>query len=273
MGDKMRLDKLLCDCGKGTRSEVKNYIKKGLVSVNGDVVKSGDIKVDTIADVVCFEGREVYFERYVYYMLHKPAGVVSATEDRRDKTVIELITEDKPRDLFPVGRLDKDTEGLLIITNDGKLSNSMLSPKKHVDKTYYAKIEKKQNSEESDLLVDDYGNENIISSEADKNDKLLISEHIIRQFEEGLDIGDEKLTAPARLKVISQTECYAEIEITITEGRYHQVKRMFEAVGMTVTYLKRLSMGGLVLDEGLGLGEYRRLTDAEIEILKTGRRN
>lgn len=265
MGERIRLDKLLADCGKGTRSEVKNYIKKGFVRVNGEVAKSGDIKVDTDVDTVTFDGGDISFEKYVYYMLHKPAGVVSATTDNRDKTVIELITEEKPRDLFPVGRLDKDTEGLLIITNDGKLANSLLSPKKHIDKTYYARVVKYKN----ELATSDEaaGINNQMSKDV-RN--VLITEEIIRNFREGLDIGDDRLTAPAGLEVLSQTYNEAEVKITITEGRYHQIKRMFEAVGLKVIYLKRLSMGTLVLDEELKPGEYRKLTDEEIDMLRNG---
>ena len=260
MGERIRLDKLLADCGKGSRSEVKNYIKKGIVEVNGKPVKSSDIKVDVEADIVSFDGQMVMFEKYVYYMLNKPAGVVSATTDNRDKTVIELITEDKPRDIFPVGRLDKDTEGLLIITNDGKLANSLLSPRKHVDKTYYAKVVRRECAIEDGKIKE---------QNTDKHEESnLISPMVIAHFMEGLDIGDDKLTKPAKLDVVSQTASMAEVRITITEGRYHQIKRMFEAVDMQVVYLKRLSMGKVRLDEKLRLGEFRRLTKEEISLLK-----
>jgi 16S rRNA pseudouridine516 synthase len=240
---KLRLDKLLADCGKGTRSQVKTYIKQGRVTVNGEVAKSGDVKVDTETDTVSFDNEELSFQRYVYYMLNKPAGVVSATTDNREKTVIELITGDKPRDLFPVGRLDKDTEGLLLITNDGKLASSLLSPKKHVAKTYYARV---------------------VRDKRCGADGILVTDEIAEHMQNGIDIGDEKPTAPARLNILRQNEVEAELEITITEGRYHQVKRMFQAVGLKVVYLKRLSMGSLVLDENLKLGEYRELSDREL---------
>lgn len=249
----IRLDKFLADAGQGTRSTVKALARQGMVKVNDVVVKKTDIKVDTGKDVVTVNGKCLQYAEYEYYMLNKPAGVVSATTDSRDKTVIELIKEDKRRDLFPVGRLDKDTEGLLIITNDGVLANRLLSPGKHVDKKYYARVEGR------------------------------VTGDIICMFKEGLDIGDEKLTAPALLEIKDVYPCgnnskagmpcdasgyISEVEITITEGRYHQVKRMFEAVGMKVIYLKRLSMGSLSLDDELECGSYRKLTDKELELLK-----
>lgn len=236
MAQSIRLDKYLADAGKGTRSQVKAYIKKGMVFVNGQPAKCGDIKIDTENDTVLFDGQQVEYKKYVYYMLHKPAGVVSATTDNRDKTVVELITADKRRDLFPVGRLDKDTEGLLIITNDGKLASSLLSPKKHVGKKYFA----------------------ILDKEACEQD--------IVSFAKGLDIGDERDTLPAILTIDMSDR--RKVVVEITEGRYHQVKRMFNAVGKEVTYLKRLSMGGIYLDEKLKAGDFRELTDEELMILK-----
>lgn len=234
----LRLDKFLADTGCGTRSRVKELVKQGRVCVNDSIVKKADIKIDTQKDKVSFDGKVLIYMEFEYYMLNKPAGVVSATVDARDKTVVELIENNKRRDLFPVGRLDKDTEGLLIITNDGKLSNNLLTPGKHVDKTYYSKVE---------------GN---------------VTEDTVREFREGLDIGDDRLTAPARLTVLSKCNGISEVEITITEGRYHQIKRMFEALGMKVLYLKRLSMGKLQLDVALKPGEYRRLTEDELKLLK-----
>lgn len=233
----IRLDKFLADAGAGTRSEVKIKIKKGRVTVNGEAAGKSDIKINPDIDEVCLDGKKLIYNEFEYYMLNKPQGVVSATKDDKDKTVIELITEAKRRDLFPVGRLDKDTEGLLIITNDGKLSNNLLAPGKHVDKTYFA----------------------IIAGE--------VTEDTVLRFAEGIDIGDDKPTAPAKLKIVSIYNKESKVEITITEGRYHQIKRMFEAVDMRVKYLKRLSMGGLSLDDSLKPGEYRRLTDEEIRLL------
>lgn len=233
----IRLDKYLADAGQGTRSEVKIKLKQGRVKVNDVVIKKPETKIDIQSDRVSIDGKLLVHEEYQYYMLNKPAGVVSATKDNRDKTVVELITEDKRRDLFPVGRLDKDTEGLLIITNDGALANNLLAPGKHVDKTYFAIVEG------------------------------FVDQTIVDKFVEGLDIGDDDLTLPAKL-VIEEGGQESRVRITITEGRYHQIKRMFEAVGMRVKYLKRLSMGRLQLDESLKLGEYRRLDGAELELLK-----
>lgn len=244
----IRLDRYLADAGQGTRSEVKLLIKKGRVKIGDAVVKKPEQKVKE-SDLVFVDGNAVSYKEFEYYMLHKPAGVVSATTDKKDKTVIELIKEDKRRDLFPVGRLDKDTEGLLLITNDGKLANELLSPKKHVSKTYYAVV---------DGVVD---------------------EETQSHFKEGVDIGDDELTKPAVLTVCEKQisdrdfleyENISHVRITITEGRYHQIKRMFNAVGMNVLYLKRLSMGSLVLDEALPRGSYRCLTEKEIETLKKG---
>ena len=231
----MRLDKYLCETGFGTRSQVKDLLKKGQVMVNGEVVKKPELKINEITDQILCQGKKASYQKNIYLMLHKPAGVVSATEDNREKTVLNLVRpEDRKNGLFPVGRLDKDTEGLLLLTDDGELAHRLLSPKKHVDKTYYAKI-----------------------------DGQVTEEHV-KQFREGLDIGDEKKTLPAVLTILLSGPV-SEIEVTIHEGRFHQIKRMFEAVGCKVTYLKRLSMGSLVLDETLPPEEYRPLTEAELE--------
>lgn len=234
---KIRLDKYLADAGFGSRKDVKGLLKTGQVMVNGTVTQRSDDKVDPNDDIVSVQGKEIQYESFSYYMLHKPQGVVSATKDTREKTVLHLITGQKRRDLFPVGRLDKDTEGLLLITNDGKLANDLLAPGKHVKKTYYAKI------------------------------KGAVTQKEVNAFAEGVDIGDEMLTAPAEM-IVRKTGAESEIEITITEGRYHQIKRMFEAVGMQVLYLKRLQMGTLCLDETLACGAYRKLTDEEVRALK-----
>ncbi len=220
----MRLDKYLCETGFGTRSQVKDLLKKGQVMVNGEVVKKPELKINETTDQILCQGKKASYQKNIYLMLHKPAGVVSATEDNREKTVLDLVRpEDRKNGLFPVGRLDKDTEGLLLLTDDGELAHRLLSPKKHVDKTYYAKI-----------------------------DGQVTEEHV-KQFREGLDIGDEKKTLPAVLTILLSGPV-SEIEVTIHEGRFHQIKRMFEAVGCKVTYLKRLSMGSLVLDETLPPG-------------------
>ena len=231
----MRLDKYLCETGFGTRSQVKDLLKKGQVMVNGEVVKKPELKINETTDQILCQGKKASYQKNIYLMLHKPAGVVSATEDSREKTVLDLVRpEDRKNGLFPVGRLDKDTEGLLLLTDDGELAHWLLSPKKHVDKTYYAKI-----------------------------DGQVTEEHV-KQFREGLDIGDEKKTLPAVLTILLSGPV-SEIEVTIHEGRFHQIKRMFEAVGCKVTYLKRLSMGSLVLDETLPPEEYRPLTESELE--------
>lgn len=236
----MRLDKYLAEMGAGTRSEVKKQIRKGSVTVNDEVIRSADFKVDEKTDTVCCNGQPVSYVSMEYYMLNKPAGVVSATEDKRDRTVLDLIEDKKRKDLFPVGRLDKDTEGLLLITNDGQLAHDLLSPKKHVDKTYYAKIE---------------GN---------------VTEEDVKLFADRINIGseeNEEWTLPAHLAILKSAE-ESEVRLTIREGKFHQVKRMFQAVGKEVTYLKRESMGILHLDESLELGEYRSLTEEEIKGLK-----
>ena len=236
----MRLDKYLAEMGAGTRSEVKKQIRKGSVTVNDEVIRSTDFKVDEKTDAVCCNGQPVSYVSMEYYMLNKPAGVVSATEDKRDRTVLDLIKDKKRKDLFPVGRLDKDTEGLLLITNDGQLAHDLLSPKKHVDKTYYAKIAGKVTEEDVKLFADRV---NIGSEE------------------------NEEWTLPAHLEILKSAE-ESEVRLTIREGKFHQVKRMFQAVGKEVTYLKRESMGNLRLDETLELGEYRSLTEEEIKGLK-----
>ena len=232
----MRLDKYLAEMGVGTRQEVKKQIRQGKAAVNGTVVKAADTKIDETSDEVTISGRNISYVSYEYYMLNKPAGVVSATEDRRDTTVIDLIKEKKRKDLFPVGRLDKDTEGLLLITNDGDLAHRLLAPKKHVDKVYYAKIDG------------------------------MVTEEDVKRFAEGIDIGaeEEEMTRPAKLDIMKSAE-ESEIRLTIHEGKFHQVKRMFLAVGKKVTYLKRERMGTLCLDENLKPGEYRLLTEEEIE--------
>lgn len=230
---KMRLDKFLTQAAELTRSEAKQRIKKGSVTVNGEIVKKAEVKVSP-EDTVCLDGREIIYEQYRYLMLHKPAGVISATEDAADRTVLDLIAEGK-KGLFPVGRLDKDTEGLLLLTNDGALAHDLLSPKKHVDKKYFAILDGPVGQKEQEL------------------------------FSQGLDIGDEKKTLPAKLEL---TEKPNEVFITVQEGRFHQVKRMAQAVGRNVTYLKRVSMGALVLDPNLKKGEYRPLSGQELACLK-----
>ena len=244
MSKVMRLDKFLSEMGIASRKETKEYAKKGRIKVNDAIVKSSDYKIDTDKDIVTFDGRAIAYEQFEYYMLNKPAGVVSATVDNNDRTVIDLIDSERKKDLFPVGRLDKDTVGLLIITNDGELAHSLLSPVKHIDKKYFARVEG------------------------------IITEEHIKRFKEGLKLKDGTLTKPAQLEIIKsgndKSDNISEVEITICEGKYHQIKRMIACVGGKVIYLKRLSMGSLKLDENLREGEYRRLTEDEIKCLQNG---
>lgn len=232
----IRLDKYLADMGAGTRTEVKKQIRQGQVTVDGQVVKKPEMKVEPGSNVISCLGREIAYQEFEYYMLNKPAGVISATEDKKEETVVDLIREKSRKDLFPVGRLDRDTEGLLLITNDGMLAHDLLSPKKHVNKVYYAKI------------------------------KGCVDDADITVFQEGVDIGEKLPAMPAKLTILEAGE-ESEITLEIQEGKYHQVKRMFEAVGKEVIYLKRLSMGSLVLDQTLKAGEYRRLTKKELDEL------
>lgn len=236
MGKTIRLDKYLADMGCGTRTQVKQMIRKGQVWINEEVVKKPEQKVNLQKDQVLVDGKPVRYEKYRYIILHKPAGCVSATKDTREKTVLEFLPEELRKDLFPVGRLDKDTEGLLLLTNDGDLSHRLLSPKKHVDKTYYAKV----------------------AGQVDAKDQQV--------FLEGVDIGDEDLTLPARLEILKSDEI-SEILLTIQEGRFHQVKRMFEAREKKVLYLKRLAMGPIQLEESLEPGAFRFLNEEECKAL------
>jgi len=237
----LRLDKYLTEMGEGTRSQIKEMARKGRIMVDGIPEKKAERKIDPEQQQVSVDGRPVSYVRYEYYMLNKPQGVVSATEDSRYETVISLIEERKRDDLFPVGRLDIDTEGLLLITNDGDLAHRLLSPKKHVDKVYFARIE-------GELPPD-----------------------AKERMEEGLVLSDGTPTMPARLEVRKQGkgEVPSESYLTIREGKFHQVKRMFETLGCCVIYLKRMSMGSLILDEALKPGEYRPLSEDEILKLKS----
>lgn len=237
----MRLDKFLVETGVGSRKEVKQLLKKNLVKVNKVVVKEAKTQVDETSDDITFAGEPLVYQQFYYYMLHKPQGVVSATEDKRDQTVMDLLQDkDFREDLFPVGRLDKDTEGLLLLTNDGQLAHQLLAPKKHVDKEYFASIQG---------IVD----------EGDKH-----------QFAEGFALKNGEFVKPSKLLIdqIDEIKGISHIRLIIQEGKFHQVKRMFEAVDKKVTYLKRLRMGNLRLDEKLPLGAYRALTDEELKSLK-----
>lgn len=238
MAKKQRIDKILSNLGYGSRSEIKKYCKQGSVVVNGSEVSNPGTQVDTENDEILFNGEEVIYREYIYLMMNKPDGYISATTDKYDPTVLDLIDLSYLAfEPFPVGRLDKDTEGLLVLTNDGKLSHRVLSPKKHVPKTYYAKIDG------------------------------VVTEEDVEAFAEGVVLDDGYKTMPSQLNILKSDD-ESEIELTIHEGKFHQVKRMFESVGKKVVYLKRLSMGNLKLDEILELGEYRELTDEEVKMIE-----
>ncbi|MGN0142534.1 MAG: pseudouridine synthase [Roseburia sp.] len=232
----IRLDKYLTELGIGTRSEVKKLLRTGRVTVNGLAAVKPEQKIDENEDAVCLDGERLSYAAFEYYLFHKPAGCVSATEDSVHKTVMDYLTDTRRTDLFPVGRLDLDTEGLLLITNDGKLAHALLAPARHVPKTYYARV------------------------------AGCVTKRDVNLFEKGVDIGEDKLTKPAKLQILSSGDI-SEITLTITEGKFHQVKRMFAAVGKEVVYLKRLSMGPLALPENLAPGEYRPLTEEELTAL------
>ncbi|SFS46260.1 16S rRNA pseudouridine516 synthase [Paenibacillus sp. 453mf] len=241
-GKKLRIDKILSHMGYGTRSEIKKAVKNGYVTVDGKTIKNSGMQVDPDRDIVEIDGEVVKYREYIYLMLHKPPGVISATEDLREETVIDLLDEEyvifQP---FPVGRLDKDTEGLLLLTNDGQLAHNLLSPRKHVPKTYEAKV---------------------LGRIGDKE---------ITVFQQGVTLDDGYVTKPAELIVISEEQTdmgiISNVQVTIHEGKFHQVKRMFEAVGSKVLYLKRISMGSLALDPELPMGSYRELTEEELNSL------
>lgn len=229
---------MLANLGYGSRKEVKQLLKSGAVKVDDVVVKDAKQHVDTNTQTVTLNGEVIEYREFIYLMMNKPQGVLSATEDSVGETVIDLLElEDQVYEPFPVGRLDKDTEGLLLITNDGQLAHRLLSPKKHVPKTYFAVIDGK------------------------------VTEEDIKAFATGVTLDDGYETKPGELTIL-KSGIRSDIELTITEGKFHQVKRMFQAVGKRVVYLKRISMGPLPLDETLELGEYRELTDEEVELLK-----
>ncbi|WP_301359465.1 pseudouridine synthase [Enterococcus spodopteracolus] len=233
----MRLDKFLADIGLGSRKEVKGLIKKGLITVNGNCIKSDKYQVKETEDTVMYLNESLHYQKDFYYILNKPAGVVSATQDNHDQTVIDLLSDkDFREDLFPVGRLDKDTEGLLILTNDGQFSHQLLSPKKHVEKEYLVEV------------------------------KGVMTKADVSAFAAGLLIDGEEQTLPAKLFIDSVDEetNTSRIRLILHEGKFHQVKRMVKAVGKEVTYLKRIRMGNFLLPEDLTLGEYRQMTPDEL---------
>lgn len=233
----IRLDKILSNMGWGTRTEIKKIMKRGMVTVNGEVVRDPAQKIIPGKNIIKVTDETVVYREYIYLMMNKPAGVISATEDGQEQTVLDLLAHEyRVFSPFPVGRLDKDTEGLLILTNDGKLGHVLTSPKKKVPKVYYAAI------------------------------RGEVTEEDTKAFARGVVLDDGYTTLPAKLEIL-KSGASSEIELTIYEGKYHQVKRMFEARGKSVLYLKRLSMGPLNLDETLETGKYRELTGAEVALL------
>ena len=234
-----RIDKILSNLGYGTRRDLKKIVKNGMVQVNGIIIKDSAMKVDPEKDKIVINGEEIFYREFIYLMMNKPAGVISATFDNKDETVIDLLeVEHQVFEPFPVGRLDKDTVGLLLLTNDGDLNHRLISPKWKVDKVYFAKIDQK------------------------------VTEEDIEKFKHGITLDDGYRCKEAILEIQKASEEGSEIVLTIQEGKFHQVKRMFEAVGKKVTYLKRIEFGTLPLDEDLEEGEYRELTEEEIAILK-----
>ncbi|WP_294681432.1 pseudouridine synthase [uncultured Gemella sp.] len=233
----MRLDKFISTTTTLSRAEAKKVIKKGIL-INDKLIKSPDYKVDEINDQVILDGKRLVYQKYVYIMMNKPQDTISATEDAIEKTVVDILKEeDRIHKVFPVGRLDKDTEGLMLLTNDGELAHRLISPKKDVVKKYYVEVSGK-----------------------------LKDEHL-QIVETGVTLEDGYRCKPARLEILDTSEGNSKANIFITEGKFHQVKRMMKSLGTTVTYLKRLSIGSLKLDENLKLGEYRYLTDDELNKL------
>ena len=233
----MRLDKFLVACAVGSRTEVKNFLKAGRVTVNGKKEKSAKLQINEESDEICFDGQKLEYEEFVYYMMNKPQGVISATEDPKHKTVLDLLDDlARSKEVFPVGRLDIDTHGLLLLTNDGKLAHALLSPKRHVDKTYLARI-------------------NGVMTDAD-----------VETFAQGVPLKDFTCQ-PAKLELVSMDaeKNQSLVRVTIAEGKFHQVKRMVAYCGKEVVDLQRLTMGTLTLDEDLKRGEWRRLTKEELE--------
>ncbi|MGB3366400.1 MAG: 16S rRNA pseudouridine(516) synthase [Acidaminobacteraceae bacterium] len=239
---KVRVERVLSNMGYGSRKEVKLLVKKGKVKVNSETVKNGSFLVDLEKDIIEFDNIVVEYKEFIYIMLNKPAGFVSATKDNLHETIVDLLDEeDRIFEPFPVGRLDIDTEGLLLLTNDGKFSHDLLSPKKHIPKKYYVELDGP------------------------------ISESIVEKFRDGINVNDEYTTMPAKLEILCEKGKNAAY-VTIMEGKYHQIKRMFLEELLEVTYLKRLMMGELELDINLELGQYRELDLAEVELLKNSKR-
>lgn len=235
----MRLDKYLSDMGIASRSDLKKDIRKGLVFVNGEMIRDAGFTVNSDSRIL-YKGEEITYEEYSYYMMNKPVGVLSSTEERKQKTVLDLFSECHRKDLFPVGRLDKDAEGLLLIMNDGKLAHTLLSPKNHIEKKYYVEI------------------------------PASLKDEDLEPLRHGIQYDTDLVAEPAQVQLLSANPDKSAVEIIITEGKFHQIKKMFLALSenYVVTKLKRISMGALRLDESLSPGEYRKLSPGEIETLK-----
>lgn len=234
-----RLDKILSNLGYGSRKEVKAMVKNGWVEVNGVAAKKSDMKIDTDNDIVVVDGEEINYREFVYIMMNKPAGYISATFDNYQDTVVDILEPElQAFEPFPVGRLDKDTVGLLLLTNDGKLNHRLISPKNHIDKIYFAEIDK--SVEDAD----------------------------IKAFEAGITLEDGYECMPGKLEILKSDEHGAEVMVTIQEGKFHQVKRMFKTRGKEVVFLKRMEFGGLKLDETLPEGDYRELSNEELKLLR-----
>jgi 16S rRNA pseudouridine516 synthase len=237
MGTKQRIDKILSNMGYGSRKEVKELIRAGSVEIDGAVVKDSGQQVETEFQEIKVNGSRLFYKDTIYILMNKPQGVISATEDSRERTVVDLLSDEfKAFSPFPVGRLDKDTEGLLLLTNDGQLTHRLLSPKKHVPKTYLAKIMGR------------------------------VTEEDVEAFGRGVTLEDGYRTMPSKLKIL-ESDDVSQVEITIYEGKFHQVKRMIKSVNKEVIYLKRISMGELKLDETLELGDFRELNENELRII------
>lgn len=234
-----RLDKILSNLGYGSRKEIKGIVRKGLVEIDGKLAKDNGMQVDPEKNVIKVNGEEIVYKKFVYIMMNKPDGVVSATFDKYDETVVDLLgVEDAIFNPFPVGRLDKDTVGLLFLTNDGELNHKLISPKHHVDKVYYAEIDKS------------------------------VQESDIEAFKKGIVLDDGYKCMEAKLEILESSEEGAKVHVTVQEGKFHQVKRMFESLDKKVVYLRRISFGGIGIDESLAEGEYRYITEEELRILR-----
>lgn len=238
MSEKQRLDKVLSNSGYGSRKEIKLLVKQGRIKIDEIVANDSGMQVVPDINKISIDGKEMKYKKYIYIMMNKPKDVISATFDKRLKTVLDILPENfKKFDLFPAGRLDIDTEGLLLLTNDGQLAHEILSPKKHVPKTYFAEV------------------------------SGIVKDEDIAEFEKGIVLEDGYKCLPAKLEILKSEEI-SDIRLTIHEGKFHQVKRMFEVRGKEVIYLKRIAMGGLILDTSLALGECREINDNEVESLQ-----